>query len=298
MHIISASRRTDIPAFYMDWFMHRLDAGFAAYPNPFGGQIHEVSLRPDDVHSVVFWTKFPAPLLDHVASLYARNIRFMTHVTLTGLPRTLEPHVPQWEHVAAALRTLAARTSPRHVQWRFDPIVITPDLPPAWYAERFAQLAATLEGATTRCYFSFATFYGKVARRMQRAGIATTDPPLDAKRALLDRLADIADAHGITLYACCQDALLGERVQQAHCIDGDLLAALFPDRPHVTTARPTREGCGCVASRDIGIYDTCPYGCAYCYANRTHARAVAQRCRHDPHAAMLIPPASPAPAAD
>ncbi len=295
MHIISASRRTDIPAFYKPWFMYRLDEGCAAYPNPFGGQIHTVSLRPADVHSIVFWTKNPAPLVERVPELHARGYRFITHVTITGLPRALEPHVPRWEHVADAARALAERTSPYHVQWRFDPIVITPALSPAWYADRFAQIAAALEGHTTRCYFSFATFYGKVLQRMQQAGIAYDDPPLAAKRALVERLADIADAHRITLHACCQDDLHGARVRQAHCIDGDLLAALFPDRPHVTGHRPTRHFCGCVASRDIGMYDTCPYGCVYCYANRTQARAVARHRAHDPLSPLLIPHPSGAP---
>lgn len=296
MQIISASRRTDIPAFYMPWFMQRLRAGSVTYPNPFGGQVVEVSLTPADVHSIVFWTKFAGPLLDHVDELHDRDTRFVVHVTITGAPRVLEPHVPRWEHAAEVFRTLSRRTSPRHVQWRFDPIVFTSDLGPDYYAARFAQIAAALDGATTRCYLSFATLYGKVERRLRRTGITVIDSPQDQRLALLDRLADTADAHGITLYACCQDALLSERVHKAHCIDGDLLADLFPDRPLITAARPSRKECGCVASRDIGMYDTCPYGCAYCYANASHARAVTRRQQHNPNAAMLVPRSDPAPA--
>ncbi len=284
MHIISASRRTDIPAFYMDWFMNRLDAGSATYPNPFSKQMHTVSLHADDVHSIVFWTKNPAPLNARVDSLHERGYRFVAHVTITSAPRELEPHVPHWKAVAEAFRALAAQTSPRHVMWRFDPIVITDTISPADTVARFEQIASALDGATTRCMLSFATFYGKVTRRIKQAAITTIDPSHDEKLALLDQLADIANAHNITLYACCQDALLNERVHKAHCVDGDLLAELFPDRPHVTTARPSREGCGCAASRDIGMYDTCPYGCVYCYANTSHARAVEQLRRHDPGA--------------
>lgn len=289
MHVISASRRTDIPAFYMPWFMNRLRAGRASYPNPFGGQMHEVSLLPDDVHSIVFWTKNPAPLLRHVPDLHAAGYRFYTHVTIIGAPRTIEPHVPRWTQTAASVRTLAALTSPLHVQWRYDPIVMTPDLTPDYHADRFAQIAAALAGSTTRCYVSFATFYNKVARQMQHPPVNACDSPRDEKRALFDRLAGIAERFDITLYACCQDALVSDRVMKAHCVDADLLATLFPDRPLVPAARPTRAECGCASSRDIGMYDTCPYGCIYCYANGGHARAVTRHQQHDPDAATLIP---------
>jgi hypothetical protein len=101
----------------------------------------------------------------------------------------------------------------------------------------------------------------------RRTDIPTYDPPLAEKLARVEALAGIAAEYDITLYACCQDYLVGGLVQKAHCIDGELLAELFPDRPHVTEFKPTRKECGCVASRDIGVYDTCPFGCRYCYAN-------------------------------
>ena len=116
--IISASRRTDIPAFYMPWFMNRLRAGLVAYPNPFGGQVHTVSLRPEHVHSLVFWSKTYRPVLPRG-------------------PRSLEPHVPDWKAAVEVFLKLAARTSPAHVQWRFDPILFTDELGAAFYQERF-----------------------------------------------------------------------------------------------------------------------------------------------------------------
>jgi DNA repair photolyase len=286
--IISASRRTDIPAFYMPWFMHRLRAGSASYPNPFNGAVHSVSLVPKDVHSIVFWSKFYGPFLHHVDELQDRGYRFICHYTITGASRELEPHVPHWEAAVDVFRTLAERTSPRHVLWRFDPIVITPDNDAARTLTRFRDLARALTGYTERCYFSFASYYGKVVRRMKRAAIAYCDPPLEEKQALVEQMADLADACGITLHACCQDALLGDQVYKAHCVDGDLLAALFPDRPAITKANPTREQCGCVTSRDVGMYDTCPYGCVYCYANASHAAAVKRRQRHDPTGETLV----------
>ena len=288
--IISASRRTDIPAFYMPWLMNRLREGSASYPNPFGGQVQTVSLKPEDVHSIVFWSKHYGAFLHHVDALEALGYPFYCHYTITGAPRALEPHVPDWGYSVEVFRALAARTSPRHVQWRFDPIVFTDRLGPGFYLERFEQIAAALQGATTRCYFSFATYYGKAQRRLHQAGIHYVDPPQDIKRRLVRALADIADSYGISLYACCQDALLSERVHKAHCVDGDLLAELFPERPLHARARPTREECGCVASKDIGMYDTCAYGCAYCYATSSHPAAVRRLQAHDPAGPMLVEP--------
>lgn len=287
MNILSVSRRTDIPAFYAEWFVSRVRAGLVRYPNPYSGQVYTVSLRPEDVHSIVFWSKHYGPLLPHLDELEERGYCFYCHYTITGAPRALEPHVPDWRRAARTFRELSRRTSPRQVQWRFDPILFTDELGPAFYVERFRDIATTLAGTTKRCYLSFAVFYGKVERRLKRAGIRYRDPSSEEKQALVEALADIAEECGITLYACCQDVLVGGSVRKAHCVDGDLLAELFPDRPHISKLQPTREQCGCVASRDIGVYDTCPYGCVYCYANQGRATALERFQKHDPKGDML-----------
>ena len=293
MNIVSASRRTDIPAFYMPWFMNRLRAGFVRYPNPFGGQICTVSLRPEDVHSIVFWSKNYAQLLPYLDEMAGRGYRFYFHYTITGAPRVLEPHAPDWQQAVQVFRELAEHTSPRHVLWRFDPILFTDELGTEFYIRRFRDIAAALAGATQRCYFSFAVFYNKVERQLGRKGIPFRDPTVDEKQALVKVMADIADKYRIGLYACCQDSLVTGRVQKAHCVDGDLLAELFPDQPRVTQHRPTRDQCGCVASRDIGMYDTCPYGCTYCYANHSREVALARFRAHNPEGEMLIESTKP-----
>jgi hypothetical protein len=288
LNIISASRRTDIPAFYMPWLMNRLRAGYVCYPNPFSGEVYAVSLWPEDVHSIVFWSKGYKPLLPHLDELTERGYRFYFHYTITGAPRELEPHVPDWSQSVKVFQELAKRTSPYHVQWRFDPILFTHELGTQFYIERFSDLATALCGATKRCYFSFAVFYGKVERQLRQIGVCFHDPAPEAKQALVETMADIAGQCGITLYACCQDALITGRVQKAHCVDGDLLAELFPDRPHVSEIKPTRKQCGCMVSRDIGMYDTCPYGCVYCYANQSRKAALARFQAHSPDREMLV----------
>lgn len=282
MHIISASRRTDIPAFYMTWFMHRLRTGSISYPNPYNGRVHTVSLDPVDVHSIVFWSKFYRPLLRYCDELEQRGYSFVCHYTITGLPRQLEPHVPRWQRAASVLHTLADRIGPRRVFWRFDPIVLTDELTPDFYVRRFREIAAHLESSTERCTFSFATYYGKVQRRMQRHHIHYQEPPIGIRQDIAGTLVEIATRHGLTLYACCQETPLHPAIQPAHCIDGTLLAELFPDRPAITRANPTRTACGCTTSKDVGVYDTCGYGCAYCYANQNHERARQYLKAHQP----------------
>ena len=287
MHVISASRRTDIPAFYMPWFMNRLRAGEVQYPNPFSKQVYTLALTPADVHSIVFWSKHYGPFLKHIDELEERGYLFYCHYTITGAPRSLEPFVPAWEQSIVVFRRLASRTSPAHVQWRFDPILLTDELDADFYVRRFTDIACTLEGFTQRCYFSFASFYGKVRRRLEQENVAFHEPETEERRALVAQLAPIAAEHGITLYACCQDNLVGDSVQQASCVDADLLAELFPERPHVSRSGATREHCGCAASRDVGVYDTCAYGCLYCYATQSHDRALARLRAHDDAAERL-----------
>jgi hypothetical protein len=287
MNVISASRRTDIPAFYSEWFLNRIRLGSVSYPNPFSGEVYTLSLLPEDVHSIVFWSKHYAPLLPYLDEIDDRGYRCVFQYTITGAGRKLEPHVPAWQEEVKTLRALSQRTSPRHVSWRFDPILFTGELDAGFYLQTFRSIASSLAGAVERCVFSFASFYSKVRRQLRRAGIKYTDPPLEEKRALVEEMVDVADQHGITLQACCWPDLVGGRVQQAHCVDGELLAELFPDRPVVAERRPTRGGCGCYASRDIGMYDSCPHGCVYCYANESRELALRRYQTHDAQGEML-----------
>lgn len=267
--------------------MNRLQAGFVSYPNPFSGEVYTVSLLPEEVHSIVFWSKHYGPLLPHLDELEELGYRFYFHFTITGAPNFLEPHVPNWQRAVDVFQRLADRTSQHHVQWRFDPILFTDQLGTEFYIKRFREIATALAGATKRCYFSFATLYGKVEHQLRRAKIQNVEPPLEEKQVLTKALVSIADECCITLYACCQDVLVTDRIKKAHCVDGDLLAQLFPDRPLVSKLNPTREQCGCVTSRDIGVYDTCPFGCVYCYANQGHQVALKRFKAHNPHNEVL-----------
>ncbi|MEJ5375230.1 MAG: DUF1848 domain-containing protein [bacterium] len=288
MQIISASRRTDIPAFYMQWFMIRVEEGFAYYPNPFGMTLQRVSLLPTDVHSIVFWSKHYGPLLANLGKLLDKGYCMCFHYTINNAPRLLEPHSPPWELSVKIFGELALATSPKQVFWRFDPIVLTKELDHRFYLNRFREIGSKLQGLTERCYFSFVNLYGKTKSKMLKKGISWIQPSLQEKRELAGAMAELARDWGMKLLACCQEDLLGDGIQGARCIDGELLSELFPDKPPALDPGSTRPGCGCSKSRDIGMYDTCPMGCVYCYAYQSRQQALNHFKKHDPMGWTLV----------
>ncbi len=286
--LVSASRRTDIPAFYGQWLLNRLREGYALVRNPFNPLlVTRVSLLPEAVDGLVLWTKNPAPLLSGLGEIERLGHRLMVHCTLTAFGRDLEPMVPSRAERIRACRVLAERIGPERVVWRFDPILFTPDHSPDRLLGEFAALAGELRGSTHRCIISLLTLYRKCLRNL--TGIALLDPDDRVKETFIRQLADIAGSHDMVLQACC-DPFLQEQchVERAGCIDDRLFTAPDGQPLHLPKDRGQRPGCGCAASVDIGAYNTCPHGCLYCYAN-TSSRAVAvNRANHDPRAPLLI----------
>lgn len=286
MRIISASRRTDIAAFYSRWFLNRVRAGFCEVVNPFGGQVSRVSLAAGECAGIVFWTRYPAPLIPHLGELRARGYRFYFHVTITGYGRPLEARNPAQGRALEAFRMLSGAIGPDLALWRYDPIVLSGATGPDVHLRRFEALARELAGHTRRCYFSFVDYYGKTRRNLAAiGGLHAAEPDPESRAELVRRLDAVAAARGITLYSCCEDALAGGRVQKAHCVESDLLTPNDGFKP-----KPTREQCGCVESVDIGAYDTCRFGCAYCYATNSWEAAARRAARHDPAAPALWRP--------
>ncbi len=296
MRVISASRRTDIPAFYSRWFMNRVRAGYCHWLNPFGGQVQRVSLAPNDVLAVVFWTRSFRPLLPHVPELRERGLPCYVHTSLTGYPRELETHNPPLDAAVASFRETAAAIGSQFVHWRYDPIVISARTPAAYHIEQFDRISERLAGSTSRCYFSFVDRYGKTERGLARVerehGLGLVDPTRDEQRALVHRLRDIAARRGITLYACCESGLVGDGIKESRCIDLDTVKLLRRGRDLTLKRAPTRAACGCVEAVDIGAYDLCLFGCAYCYATNSRAAAERRHREHDPEDSLLWRPAA------
>jgi hypothetical protein len=271
-YVISCSRRTDVPACHTAWLAQALRAGEVEVPSPFGGPVRHVSLRPEDVHSIVFTSKDYAPLLaneEGVRDLLAAFEQLSFQFTITGLGGgPLEPGVPPWPEVARQLAPLVAWAGdPRRVAARFDPIVhwregdrVLSNLP---LAEPVLDAVARSGVRTVRV--SIAALYAKMRRR----GFDWYDPSRDERAAIAARLVELARERDLELYACADPTLVEAGIRPSACIDGRLLSALHPRRlPAPTHKDPgQRPACGCTPSIDIGSYRMkCPHGCRYCYA--------------------------------
>ncbi len=290
--IISASYRTDIPAFYGDWLIARLDAGFCHVVNPYGRQVHTVRLDRDAVSAFVFWTKNLGPFRAALDDVRGRGFPFVVQYTINDYPRALETSVTDAGRAVGHMHDLAAAFGPRAGVWRYDPIVATSSTPPDWHVDNFTRLADRLAGATDEVVISFAHIYRKTRINMdaasRRHGFSWDDPADAEKRDLARRLAAIAAERGMRLTVCSQESYLVPGAAPARCIDAERLSDVA-GRPVAARQKGNRAGCMCAQSRDIGDYDTCPHGCVYCYAVRTPALARRRHGAHAPGEPLLAP---------
>jgi hypothetical protein len=300
--IISASRRTDIPAFYGDWFRARLKAGFCEVRNPFNGMVSRVSLLPPDVLSYVFWSRNYAPFLSVLDGLKEGGVPFSCHYTITGMPRSIEARAPEAMEVVETARELSRRFGQETLLWRYDPVLLSSETPPEWHLENFTRLAEFLRGFSNRCYFSFPSMYRKTKRNLERrareAGFRVWTESAgnfdeSILRGLIEELASRAMARGFRMYSCCGDKWVNpsRNLFKASCVDWpppqstDATPADFAG-PAVKPG-PTRPECGCRQSVDIGAYHSCAHACAYCYAVDDPDKALEFHRAHDPNAAEL-----------
>lgn len=291
MRVISASRRTDIPAFYSRWLLARLRAGYAHTFNPFSAEVYRVGLTPAEVVALALFTREPRPMLRHLPGMLADGYRVYAHVTVNGYPRLLEPRSPWLPRAEEAVRRLGEVLGRENVVWRYDPIVLTDETPEAWHVARFAGIAERLEGAVGECYVSFVDRYRKTERNLAAVGVAPRWDDVPRQLVLARELHGIAATHGIEMRGCCEDSLGEAGVAPGACLDRERVRAMRPDLDLRLRGGATRAGCGCCESTDIGVYGTCGFGCAYCYATESPAEGLRGLREHDPSDSMLWRPA-------
>lgn len=280
--VISASRRTDIPAFYMPWFMAGIQAGFFEVQNPYNRKTVRVPSTLKRVHSIVFWSKNFGPFLDHgyARILTKRGYRLYFNFTINSHHALLEPLLPPLELRLRQLERLAAEFGPDCIQWRFDPICffrrhsgpMTDNLD---QFETIARHAARLN--LKICITSFVDLYRKVIQRTRAPfELKLIDPPMPLKVATIARLAGCLADLGMQLQLCCENDLLAALppdlpVRASSCIPSDRLTALYG--PGISLSKDSSQrkaaGCACGVSKDIGSYNLhpCPHNCLFCYAN-------------------------------
>jgi hypothetical protein len=288
--VISASRATDIPAFYTEWLMNRLRAGYAVWTNPFNrNSSQKVSF--EKTRAFVFWTKNPAPLMPCLDEIERMGYRYYFQYTLNDYEREgLEPGLPPLDERVETFRALAERVGKERVIWRFDPLLLSDDLTVEGLLARVKGVGDRVHASTERLVFSFADIdaYRAVKRRL---GGRYREFGLEEMRAFAEGLAALNRDWGLVLATCAETVdLSAYGVEKNRCIDDRLLRRLFPDDPalmaflgpppqrdlfgNIVAAKGKglkdkgqRESCGCIQSKDIGAYSTCPHLCLYCYAN-------------------------------
>jgi DNA repair photolyase len=291
--IISASRRTDIPAFYADWFANRLRAGFLMTRNPFNAhQVKRVSLARRDVEAIIFWTRNANPLLPHLPLLDGMGHAYYFQYTITGYPRALEKSVPRPQTAVDTFRRLADLIGPERMVWRYDPILLSNLVGTDEHKRLFEKIAGLLQGSTRRVTISFADFYRKTERNLKAVEGLRTEDALDDRAALSDLaafMARVAAENGLEIQTCSERLDLAELgIGHGKCVDDGLLHRAFGIKADGAKDKGQREECGCVKSVDIGAYNTCLHGCAYCYATFNGGLAARNHAAHDQESPFLV----------
>lgn len=292
--IISCSRRTDIPAMYSKWFMNRLAAGFCTVPNPMNiKQVSRISLQPEDVDVIVFWSKNPAPLIPYLPELDARGYRYYFQFTLNGYDRMIEPDIPELAAGIEVFRILSKLIGSDRVIWRYDPIILTSKTDVDYHLERFSFIARALAGFTRRVVVSIVDRYRKNEHGFREMDDSGYEIRQDSMRPgtlelLFSNLVKISQQASLQIQSCAEEIDLRPfGVSPGKCIDNAFIERAFGLQVSAAKDPAQRPACGCIKSRDIGIYNTCLLGCRYCYAtNRT--RVVNMVLQHDERAPSLL----------
>ncbi len=283
--ILSASRRTDIPGWYTPWFLDRIEKGWFPVTNPFNRQTRKVSARPEDIHTIVFWSKNYGPFLELDAHriLAEKGFHLFFNFTINTPSKDLEPVLPHLDIRLTQARRIAEDLNPAQIAWRFDPIC---------FYEKNGQLMDNISGfkhiarelsdmGITRCITSFYDPYKKVEQRTRRLAekgnpyIRFIDPNVETKQQVISHMSDFLADLGIRLFLCCEKELLDSsglkgNAAPSACIDGHLYNHLFGGTPetHADYGQRRKQGCRCTRSFDIGSYDEhpCFHNCLFCYA--------------------------------
>jgi hypothetical protein len=300
--IISASRSTDIPAFYAEWLVERLNEGYVKWKNPFNGESVNVSFSK--ARAMVFWSKNPRPLLKHLSYIDSKIKNYYFQFTLNDYDEEkLEPNVPNVQSRIDTFVELSEKVGKNKVIWRFDPLILTDRIRVPELLKKVEHVGNQLKNHTEKMVFSFADIglYKKVQNNLRRSSIQYQEFEEQTMIEFAEGLQQLNQSWNFALATCAEKIAL-EKYGILHnkCIDEDLLIKLFPndtllmdflgvrftlgdlfsfgvqiEKLRDNKDKGQREYCGCIASKDIGEYDTCPHLCEYCYANTSKDIALA-----------------------
>lgn len=283
--ILSVSRKTDIPTFHFDWFLERIREGYVMNRNPmYPDQVYKTPINPETCDCIVFWTKNAIPALPKLDAL--QDYKYYFQYTLTGYDKDVEAGLPDKNALIQNFRALSDKIGPMRVVWRYDPILFSDKYTPQWHIEKFREIAGKLKGKTEKCVISFIDpFYNSqmVLTQLGVYSLSTEELTKFAKT-----IADIAHENGMTVATCAEKIdLQACGIEHNSCIDKELIERIIEKPLSVGSDKGQREDCGCVQSIDIGTYDTCKNGCAYCYACKSQEKVTENILSRDNHSPLL-----------
>lgn len=282
--IINTGQRTDIPAFYSEWFANRLKKGFVCVRNPYNlNRVSRYRLDPSVVDVIGFCTKNPAPMFPYMGLL--KNYGQCWFVTITPYGRDIEPNVPDKHKLLEDFQKLSKIVGIKSVGWRYDPIFISEKYTSDYHLHAFEQIVSTLDGYTKTVVISFIDLYPKVRKNFPEAQEVTKEMRLLLGR----RMIEIAAAHGMTVKPCAEgDELAAFGADCGGCMGISDYEKAIGRQLNAPKRKGARAECACYLSCDIGAYNTCRHLCRYCYANAEAEKVLANSRRHDPASPFLI----------
>ena len=284
--ILSISRRTDVPAFFSEWFFNRVKAGEVYVRNPMSEhQVSRIDISPTVTDCIVFWSKNPRPMLARLDELKGYDYYFQ--YTMNAYDKDIEANMTPLDERIDTFVRLADRLGRERVIWRYDPILFNSKYTPEYHLDKMSYIAERLKGRTEKCVFSFVDVYAsKNMNSLVKAGNRElTDEQLNE---FLRSLCDIAAKNDLKLATCAEKIDL-ESFGIAHniCIDKELVERITGYELVNVKRDGQRDACGCIKCEDIGCYDTCPHGCIYCYANYRPAKVQSKLKLYDPESPIL-----------
>lgn len=267
--IISASRRTDIPAFHSQWLFHRLKAGFCLVSHSGKSRkLYRVPLSPEVVDCIAFRTKNPAPMLDQLHLL--EDYPYFFNITMNPYGRAMETRLPSLPDRVSVFKELARRVGSLRMVWRYDPVMLSPQYDLDFHRRAFTYLCRELQGKAYKCMIGFIIHHPFVAKRIDP--LAVERRSRDRIRLVGEMFAGIARRYGVPVETCAEETDLSEfGIKHGACIEREQLERICGYRFAKVKEKYLRPFCNCMESVDIGHYSTCDNGCLYCYA--TPARA-------------------------
>ncbi|MCR5793052.1 MAG: DUF1848 domain-containing protein [Lachnospiraceae bacterium] len=282
--IINTGQRTDIPAFYADWFANRLKAGFVCVRNPYNpSQVSRYRLRPDVVDVIGFCTKNPKPMFSYMDLL--KGFGQYWFVTITPYGKDIETNVPDKHVLLQDFKRLSKMVGIHSVGWRYDPIFLNDRYTEEYHLHAFDQMTSFLEGYTETVVISFIDLYPKVRKNFPDATEVTIKQQLELGKKMIE----IASKHGMTVKPCAEGTLLEEfGADCSGCMTIKTYEKAIGKRLLVPKKKGARAECACYLSCDIGAYNTCRHFCKYCYANAEQSKVIEFSKQHDVNSPFLI----------